>query len=140
MNSQQRSVTRIAFKTLIVLASLGCVTGAIFIRTSRASATFTVTNTNDSGPGSLRQAILDANALKGFDTINFDIPGSGVQTIRPISPLPIIRDSVFIDGWSQGRSGYTGPPLIEISGVNVTTPNIPGLRIGCLFDCGGTRV
>jgi hypothetical protein len=33
------------------------------------AATFTVTNTNDSGAGSLRQAILDANAAAGEDTI-----------------------------------------------------------------------
>ena len=37
------------------------------------AATFTVTNTNDSGSGTLRQAILDANANAGVaDTINFD--------------------------------------------------------------------
>ncbi len=35
--------------------------------------TFTVTNTNDAGAGSLRQAILDANALAGSDTIQFNI-------------------------------------------------------------------
>ena len=37
-------------------------------------ATFIVNTTNDSGAGSLRQAIIDANALGGTDTINFDIP------------------------------------------------------------------
>ncbi len=41
---------------------------------------FTVLNTNDSGTGSLRQAILDANSMGG-GTINFNIPGSGVHTI-----------------------------------------------------------
>ena len=39
-------------------------------------AIFTVTNTNDSGPGSLRQAILDANASAGADTITFAIGAS----------------------------------------------------------------
>ena len=37
-------------------------------------ATFSVTNTNDSGAGSLRQAIIDANASPGTDTIAFNIP------------------------------------------------------------------
>lgn len=37
--------------------------------------TFVVTNTNDSGPDSLRQAILDANANSGADSIDFDLPG-----------------------------------------------------------------
>src|SRR5262245_62490994 len=37
-----------------------------------APATFTVRNTNDSGADSLRQAIIDANAASGADTIAFD--------------------------------------------------------------------
>src|SRR5947208_2059572 len=48
-------------------------------------AIFTVTDTNDDGPGSLRQAILDANAavnVGGPDEIHFNIAGSGVQTIN----------------------------------------------------------
>src|SRR5207244_10486254 len=65
------------------------------------AATFTVTNTNDSGAGSLRQAILDANEITGTDTITFNIPGSGVHTISPTSPLPQISDSVVIDGYTQ---------------------------------------
>ena len=52
-----------------------------------AAATFTVTNTDDTGPGSLRQAILDANAAPGLDTIAFNIPGAGVHTITPTSGL-----------------------------------------------------
>ena len=58
-----------------------------------------VTNTADSGPGSLRQAILDSNAATGAtNTIDFDIPGPGVQTIAPLSPLPAITNPVLIDG------------------------------------------
>ncbi len=34
-------------------------------------STFTVLNLNDSGPGSLRQAVLDANATAEFDQIAF---------------------------------------------------------------------
>ena len=74
-----------------------------------------VTTTADSGPGSLRQAILDANALSGATvTIDFAIPGSGVQTVAPLSALPAITNAVLIDGDSQ--PGYSGTPLIEISG------------------------
>src|SRR6185295_18755785 len=43
-------------------------------------ATFTVTSTNDAGAGSLRQAIIDANAAAGTDLIDFSI-GAGAQTI-----------------------------------------------------------
>ena len=78
-------------------------------------STFLVSNTGDSGPGSLRQAILDSNAATGAtNTIDFDIPGSGVQTIVPLSPLPAITNPVLIDGFSQ--PGYAGTPLIEING------------------------
>ena len=76
---------------------------------------FLVTTTADSGPGSLRQAILDSNdVIGGTNTIDFAIPGSGVQTIAPASPLPAITQAVLIDGFSQ--PGYGGTPLIELSG------------------------
>src|SRR5438445_4121256 len=84
-----------------------------------ALSTFLVTNTNDSGPGSFRQAILDANSNAGADLIQFNIPESGVQTISPSSNFELITDSVTIDGRSegvfQGRPGYSGPPLIQLA-------------------------
>ena len=67
------------------------------------STTFTVVNTSDSGAGSLRQAILDANANSGLDTIAFAIPGSGVHTIQPQSSLTI-SEAVVIDGFTQPGS------------------------------------
>jgi Domain of unknown function (DUF4347)/Bacterial Ig-like domain/Beta-propeller repeat len=60
-----------------------------------------VTNTQDSGEGSLRQAILNANAFTGTDTISFNILGTGVQTINLASALPNITDAVVINGYSQ---------------------------------------
>ncbi|MBI3951810.1 MAG: hypothetical protein HY314_15280 [Acidobacteria bacterium] len=75
--------------------------------------TFTVTNTNDSGAGSLRQAILDAEAMAGLDAINFNIPGAGPHTIRPTSALPNLT-SVLIDGTTQ--PGFMGTPIIELDG------------------------
>jgi hypothetical protein len=72
-----------------------------FAGLSANAATFTVINTNDSGPGSLRQAIDDANTTAGADTINFNIPGAGVQTITPASALPEITEAVTIDGYTQ---------------------------------------
>ena len=80
-------------------------------------ATYVVTNTNDSGAGSLRQAIVDANANAGADTISFNI-GSGTQTITLSSLLPTITGQTTIDGWTQ--SGYTNSPLIVIDGNNLT--------------------
>src|SRR6185369_3198708 len=78
-----------------------------------------VTNTADSGPGSLRQAILNSNASVGVvDTIRFAI-GTGVQTIRPLSPLPTITDPVIIDATTQ--PGFAGTPLIELNGSSAGT-------------------
>jgi len=83
-------------------------------------ATFLVSNTGDSGPGSLRQAILDSNNAAGAtNTIDFDISSSGVQTIVPLSSLPAISNPVLIDGFSQ--PGYSGTPLIEIKGSQAGT-------------------
>jgi hypothetical protein len=91
------------------------------------ATTFTVTSTDDSGAGSLRQAILDANGNAGADTIAFNIAGGGVHTIAPASALPTITDDVTIDGYTQpGSSANTngvGLPdnsvhLIELDGTN----------------------
>lgn len=76
-----------------------------------------VTNVADSGVGSLRQALLDANAATGVDNITFNIPGGGVHRIQPLSALPYIDETVTIDGSTQ--PGYSGTPLIEVSGTNV---------------------
>jgi hypothetical protein len=65
------------------------------------AAVYTVTNTNDSGSGSLRDAMLLANAHAGFDEIHFAIPGSGVHTIALESELPSIISPVLIDGYTQ---------------------------------------
>ena len=92
------------------------------------SATFTVTNTLDAGPGSLRAAISAANLSPGFDVINFAIvsPLLPPYIIFPITPLPIINDpsGVLIDGLSQaGANAGLNPPatatlIIVIDGAN----------------------
>jgi hypothetical protein len=79
-------------------------------------STFTVTNTNDSGAGSLRQAIVSSNADPEIaNAIDFDIPGGGVQTIDLLSGLPALTQRVTIDGTTQpGSDGQH--PLIQIDG------------------------
>jgi hypothetical protein len=69
-------------------------------------STFLVTNTlDDGGTGSLRWAINSANAdADPVSNINFNIPGSGVQTITPNSSLPAITHPVIIDGYTQPGS------------------------------------
>ncbi len=80
-------------------------------------ATYVVTNTNDSGAGSLRQAISDANLNFGADTISFNI-GTGSVSIALSTALPTITGQVTIDGWTQG--GWSSTPLIIIDGNGLT--------------------
>ncbi|MFO7679597.1 MAG: hypothetical protein R6X34_06050, partial [Chloroflexota bacterium] len=111
MNRKRDSVLSLIV-VLLVMVGLWRITAVAHANT------YTVTTTADSGPGSLRQTILDANANPGADTITFAIGASGSQqTIQPTSALPIITGPVTIDGWSQGGAGYTGPPLIELNGA-----------------------
>src|SRR5689334_7348997 len=73
-------------------------------------STILVTNTNDDfGLGSLRSAIVAANAAPG-SVINFQIPAGGVQTINLTSALPQLNVPMTIDATTQ--PGYTGTPLI----------------------------
>lgn len=92
-----------------------------------SAATYLVTNTSDSGPGSLREAIAQSNASVGIaDRIEFNIPGSGVHTIAPQTELPAITDPVVIDGYSQPGASLNTLALgndavlkIEIDGSGV---------------------
>ncbi len=76
--------------------------------------TLRVTTENDSGVGSLREAIHIANALPGSDRIEFEISGDGPHTIQATSELPDVLESVAIDGTTQ--FGYAGAPLVELRG------------------------
>lgn len=78
---------------------------------------FVVTNANNHGAGSLRDAIVNANATLGPDTIVFNIPGPGVKTINLLIALPEITDRVTIDATTQ--PGYAGSPLIELDGLGL---------------------
>ena len=78
---------------------------------------FVVTTTNRHGPGSLREAILIANANGGKDTVVFNIPGPGVKTITVATALPEITDQIVIDATTQ--PGYAGSPLVELNGLGL---------------------
>ncbi|HRE47736.1 MAG TPA: hypothetical protein PLD47_08425 [Aggregatilineales bacterium] len=109
--------------------------------------TFTVTNTNDSGAGSLRQAITDANVQPGKDTIAFNIAGcpGGICTITPPTELPNLIRPVIIDGTTQPGASCPNNLRIVIQG-NATndqalrflslasTSEVRGLVIGGFTD------
>jgi trimeric autotransporter adhesin len=115
------------------------------------TATYTVINTNDSGAGSLRQAIIDANAVPGPDNIYFNIPTSdanysastGVWTITLSTALPMVSGGYTdIDASSQttnqGNTNTQGPEIVLDGGNTLTyafqlvSPNntIKGFVIG----------
>jgi hypothetical protein len=104
---------RLAARCLGLSAALLWLPGAA----AGPAVTITVTNTNDSGAGSLRQAILDANANGTPDTIDFNITaGSAPFTIVLVTDLPAITEPVIIDGTTQ--PGYSGTPIVELDGTS----------------------
>ncbi len=122
-NPGQTMLCRVVMCMMLAFALL------IAVEPAHASS-FVATNTNDSGAGSLRQAILDANANPGADIITFAI-GTGAQTIKLSSVLPQITEALTIDGTSQ--PSYAGTPLIELDGESVPYETI-GLEIAA-DDC-----
>lgn len=91
---------------VLVVASL-CVAGWT---PSAQADTFTVTNLDDAGPGSLRQAIEDAEANAGADDIVFDPGLSGTLTLTSMASLasafPVVREDLTITG--------PGPDVITV--------------------------
>lgn len=121
-----------------VIASITLLTVSIFAaryyqHTAAAlGQLYIVTNTNDSGPGYLRQAITDANAnatlLNGEPhQVNFNIPGTGVQTINLASALLTITMFTIIDGTSQ--PGSACGDLVPSSPFQNNTPHILKVEI-----------
>ena len=96
-----------------------------------SGSSYMVSNTNDSGAGSLRAEILASNAAPGdTNTISFVISGSGVQTISLQSSLPAVTNPVVLDGTTQ--TGYSNKPLVEI--------NFGTLTSGLTISAGGSTV
>ncbi len=126
-------------RAFIKVVLLALVMGLTAVMPQFASAQpYTVINTGDSGAGSLRQAILDANANLGPDNIVFDIPGAGPHTIAVATALPFITDAVTIDGYTQTgasintvRDGSDAVLMIELTssalppyGLYLNAPNV----------------
>lgn len=140
-----------ARRAITMTASIAVVLFAIAMFSSLASATtFHVTTISDNGnnsnptAGSLRKAILDANANPGLDTIDFAIPGSGVHRFSLITPLPFIADPATIDGYTQPGSvqnslanNNNAQLMIEITGTNIFNLSVDN---GLVITGGGTTI
>ncbi len=126
-----RGLARGAFVVLL------CALTLLGDRTAQA-ATFTVTNTDDSGPGSLRQALIDAGNAPGADTINVSATG----TVNLQSGLGIFTDMQVngpgADKLTVRRDTGGDYPVLKVFDANAT---ISGLKIangkGAPGDVGG---
>jgi parallel beta-helix repeat protein len=99
--STRYRATTVKVLAIAVLMAVLAASLLVAAKPSYASTTFTVINTKDSGAGTLRQAMFDANITPGADVINFNIAGTGVKTITPTTALPKITEAVTINGYSQ---------------------------------------
>ncbi len=110
--------TRVALIVVAIIMALSLVVG-VSAKIAYASTTFTVNSTGDQADAgidgacdvdlgatgdqcTLRAAIQEANGTTDTDTIEFNIPGSGVHTISPSAELPLVTASVIINGYTQG--------------------------------------
>src|SRR4051794_31159673 len=98
-------------RTLALLLALAFL--PLLAPTNARAASFTVTTLADSGTGSLRQAIEDANTTTGADTITFSVSG----TIVLASTLPAINDDLTIDGTGQSVT-VSGNNAVQVIAVN----------------------
>ncbi len=89
---------------------------------------FAVTTTSDAGPGSLRQALLDAGA-NGGGTVTFAIPGAGPHTIALATPLAFLNVPVVIDAFTQpGAQPNTAAPWQPSTAVHAVV--LSGATVG----------
>lgn len=126
---------------------LACVSVVIFFVLEARSATITVTNTNDSGPGSLRQAIVDAAS---GDTIDFDLPNCPCVISRPQGSGSLIIDkNLTINGpgaemlkiSAGGFPSISNRVFITISGViKISGLTISDGRVNTRFGGGGAGI
>lgn len=99
---------------------------------------FTVTTTNDSGPGSLRQAMLDCNSLLDTDVIMFNIAGPVPVVIRPSTALPMLQSRTTIDARTQ--PGYSGKPVVWLDGsLTVGAYGFWNYNVTCSYIALGVR-
>ncbi len=92
---------------------------------------YVVTNKNDSGTGSLRWAMANANASGSKETITFSIVAGSVINLSTVLPAITTSKGMIIDASSAGDWSLSGDKLIVIDGSNVaSTLNGAGFRIG----------
>ena len=145
MSRQQRRAKARAARKSSALAI-----GALLTAGSASAATFTVSNLNDSGSGSLRDAVSQANSAAGADTIVFQSGLTGTITLT--SGEILVTDSVSINGPGAGvitvsgnnasrvfhveNSGATAPITVDINNLTLTAGLASGASGGAVAGVG----
>ena len=175
LGGESYSDTSLGNKT-VNLGSVGVTSGQVIVATTTddngkttnfsasvevtAAATFEVNSTGDAGDNdkgdtacddgsgncTLRAALEEANAVIGVDIIQFNIVGSTV--IQPDNPLPIITDSVIIEGFTQTGIVVDGTNAGSTDGFSLLSggSTIQGLTIqqfsgnGVFIESSNNRV
>lgn len=131
----KRESVKVARKLTVVFAGVILVALTLVTTTAAWASTLAVTNTNDSGAGSLRQAIIDANANSDSNVIELSATG----TIDLQSPLPTLNTDMTINGPGAdeltvrrdggGEYGIFVVPsgsAVSISGLTISNGYAPG--------------
>ncbi|MCE2808535.1 MAG: right-handed parallel beta-helix repeat-containing protein [Actinobacteria bacterium] len=122
--------------SMLALGGGAGVLGAVLLASPAGAATFTVANTDNNGIGSLSQAIIDANAAAGADTIEFAPGVTGM--INLITDLPDITDSLTIRGPGSAALTIAGNELYHA--FTIATAGSGGVTIsGLTVDSSDTR-
>src|SRR5215207_4936397 len=123
--------------SLLAWAVLAASVMMVVLASPAWAATYTVTNTADSGAGSLRQAIIDANTTTGVaDTINFEL-GSAATITLTSAQLPTITDEagltidgqrvdITVSGRAVGVFRVASGAKLTLNNLTVTNGNVGG--------------
>ena len=133
--AMEREQRRTANRGVAVASGAALALGTLAAGTPAAAATFQVTNLNDSGAGSLRDALFDANTLAGADTVTFQAGLTGTITLT--SGQLYITDSVAVQGPGSAVLAVSGDNTSRVFYVGDGTNNVIDVTISGLTVTGG---
>lgn len=138
---RRRAAANLLSANLLSASLLSAICGAgTFLSSSAAATDFIVSNTNDSGAGSLRQAIVNSNNAGGLNSISFTTSG----TITLASELPAIASNVTIaangatlDGANAYRGLFVDTGNVAVQNLTIQKATAKGGNGGNGFGGGG---
>ena len=146
--SQPRRPAAQSLSGMLRFSAVTLFCGAILLGTARRSsaATITVTNTSDSGVGSLRAAIAQANIDPPGDIINFNLPFRSTISLttelvltNTMSITGAVPNSLAIDAVSTRAFKITSPAAVTLSTV-VVYGSYTGFSGGAIYLASGASL